>query len=77
MKLSEILESMEASYTSTGVDINGAPVVEKAKKPEVVPSSTPRNFVAKHAQKSGAGSHSTSKFTRKTKHKPEIDIKEQ
>lgn len=29
----------------------------------------PRNFVAKHAKTSGAGSHESKKFTRKEKHK--------
>lgn len=29
----------------------------------------PRNFVAKHAKRSGAGSHSDSKYSRKEKHK--------
>jgi hypothetical protein len=34
-----------------------------------VPASAPRNFVAKNAPKSGAGSHSEKKHTRKEKHK--------
>lgn len=38
-----------------------------AKKP--VQSPPPRNFVAKNAKTSGAGSHTTNKFTRKEKHK--------
>lgn len=29
----------------------------------------PRNFVAKYAKRSGAGSHTAHKFSRKTKHK--------
>lgn len=29
----------------------------------------PRNFVAKYAKRSGAGSHTLRKFSRKTKHK--------
>lgn len=28
-----------------------------------------RNYVAKHAQRSGAGAHSRPKYTRKVKHK--------
>jgi hypothetical protein len=39
-----------------------------AKKVEVK-SPPPRNFVAKNAQTSGAGSHTSKKFTRKAKHK--------
>ena len=34
-----------------------------------VTSPAPRNFVAKNAPKSGAGSHSPKKHTRKEKHK--------
>lgn len=40
----------------------------KPKKKEI-PASTPRNFVAKHAKTSGAGSHSDKKYNRKEKHK--------
>ena len=29
----------------------------------------PRNFVAKYAKRSGAGSHTARKYSRKTKHK--------
>ncbi len=36
---------------------------------KVTSSPTPRNFVAKNAKTTGAGSHAPSKFTRKTKHK--------
>jgi hypothetical protein len=38
-----------------------------------VPATIPRNFVAKNAPTSGAGSHTEKKFTRKEKHpkKPE------
>jgi hypothetical protein len=39
-----------------------------AKKLEIK-SPPPRNFVAKNAQKSGAGAHEPKKFTRKEKHK--------
>jgi hypothetical protein len=35
----------------------------------VVPKSKPRNFEAKYAQKSGAGSHEFKKYSRKVKHK--------
>jgi hypothetical protein len=34
-----------------------------------VPATTPRNFVAKNAKTSGAGSHSDKKYNRKEKHK--------
>lgn len=34
-----------------------------------VPATTPRNFVAKNAKTSGAGSHTTKKFNRKEKYK--------
>ena len=33
----------------------------------------PRNPVARYAKRSGAGSHSPSKYTRKTKHKSKED----
>ena len=36
---------------------------------KTVKAPPPRNFVAKFAQKSGAGSHEPKKFTRKEKHK--------
>ena len=38
----------------------------KTKKKE---APAPRNFVAKHAKTSGAGSHSDTKYNRKEKHK--------
>lgn len=41
-----------------------------AKKPAVPPVT--RNFVAKNAPKSGAGSHTEKKFTRKEKHKQPV-----
>jgi hypothetical protein len=41
----------------------GNPAKKIAKAPP------PRNFVAKNAQTSGAGSHASKKFTRKEKHK--------
>ena len=41
----------------------------KTKKKKTVPATTPLNFVAKHAQTSGAGSHTGKKFSRKEKHK--------
>ena len=40
----------------------------KANK-KTVKSTPPRNFVAKHAKTSGAGSHSDKKYNRKEKHK--------
>ena len=39
----------------------------KTKKKKTVPATTPLNFVAKHAQTSGAGSHTGKKFSRKEK----------
>jgi len=36
---------------------------------KAVKSPPPRNFVAKNAQTSGAGSHTSKKFSRKEKHK--------
>lgn len=36
----------------------------------------PRNFVAKNAKTSGAGSHSSKKFDRKVKHKNKSDQKD-
>jgi len=35
---------------------------------------TPRNFVAKHAQTSGAGSHTSKKYSRKEKHKNQKEV---
>jgi hypothetical protein len=40
----------------------------KTQKKEL-PASIPRNFVAKNAKSSGAGSHSDKKYNRKEKHK--------
>jgi hypothetical protein len=37
--------------------------------PLIIPASRPRNLVARHAQKSGSGSHESKKFSRKTKHR--------
>jgi hypothetical protein len=39
----------------------------RPKKKVQIPA--PRNFVAKHAKTSGAGSHSDTKYSRKEKHK--------
>ena len=41
----------------------------EAKEKKKVPATTPRNFVAKNAKTSGAGSHTAKKHTRKEKHK--------
>lgn len=41
----------------------------KTDKTAKVPSTAPRNFVAKHAKKSGAGAHTDKKYSRKEKHK--------
>jgi len=41
----------------------------KTAKKVVVKSATPRNFVAKNAKTSGAGSHTDKKYNRKEKHK--------
>lgn len=41
----------------------------ETKPAKKVAAPPPRNFVAKHAQTSGAGSHSGKKFSRKEKHK--------
>jgi len=41
----------------------------EAKPKKKVQAPTPRNFVAKNAQTSGAGSHNDKKFSRKEKHK--------
>ena len=47
-----------------------------AKKP-VVPATTPRNYVAKAVtRKSGSGSHSDKKYSRKEKHKNNKDVSE-
>lgn len=49
-------------------DILGESKGDKKKKSTVEPPK-PRNFVAKHAQTSGAGSHSEQKYRRHEKHK--------
>jgi hypothetical protein len=41
----------------------------KPAKKIAVKSPPPRNFVAKNAPTTGAGSHTSKKFTRKEKHK--------
>jgi len=41
----------------------------EAKPAKKVAAPPPRNFVAKHAQKSGAGSHTDKKYSRKEKHR--------
>jgi hypothetical protein len=38
---------------------------------KTVPTTIPRNFVAKNAKTSGAGAHEEKKYTRKEKHKKE------
>lgn len=43
---------------------------------KTVNSPPPRNFVAKNAQKSGAGSHTDKKYSRKEKHKKPLDESE-
>jgi hypothetical protein len=45
----------------------------KPAKKAVVKTPPPRNFVAKNAQKSGAGSHEIKSYTRKEKHKKPLD----
>ena len=42
---------------------------EKATKKDKISAPTPRNFVAKNAKTSGAGSHNPTKISRKEKHK--------
>ena len=41
----------------------------KADKKITVDAPKPRNFVAKNAKTSGAGAHTSKKFSRKEKHK--------
>lgn len=41
---------------------------EAKAKPKKVEAPKPRNFVAKHAKTSGAGSHESKKYNRKEKH---------
>ena len=48
---------------------------KNANKKKVTPPA-PRNFVAKHAQTSGAGSHTDKKYSRKEKHKKPFDESE-
>jgi hypothetical protein len=42
---------------------------ENKSSKKIVKSPPARNFVAKNAQHSGAGSHETKKYSRKEKHK--------
>lgn len=44
----------------------------KPAKKMTVKSPTPRNFVAKNAQTSGAGAHEKKGYTRKEKHKNKV-----
>lgn len=46
---------------------------EAKAKPVTVKTPPPRNFVAKNAKTSGAGSHSDKKYNRKEKHKKPVD----
>jgi len=41
----------------------------KTDKKKVVVSPPPRNYVAKHSKTSGAGAHTSKKYSRKEKHK--------
>lgn len=50
-------------------------VESKDTKKVVVKSAPPRNFVAKNAKTSGAGSHTATKFSRKEKHKDKVTDK--
>ena len=45
-------------------------------KTKAVSAPKPRNFVAKNAKTSGAGSHETKKFSRKEKHKKPTDTQD-
>lgn len=58
MKIQELLENKDTN-------------LQEAKKAasQTATAPKPRNFVAKHAKRSGAGSHSPTKYTRKEKHK--------
>ena len=47
----------------------------KPAKAIVVKKPTPRNLVAKNAPSTGAGAHSSKKFSRKEKHKGENSSK--
>lgn len=44
-------------------------IFEGKEEKKVVKSPPPRNFVAKNAKRSGAGSHTPTKFSRKEKYK--------
>lgn len=48
-------------------------IFEAKKANKKVEPPAPRNFVAKHAQRSGAGSHTDKKYSRKEKHKKSLD----
>lgn len=51
-------------------------IFEAKKANKKVTPPTPRNFVAKNAQRSGAGSHTDKKYSRKEKHKKDFDESE-
>lgn len=42
---------------------------DKQKTKKKIPASVPNNFVAKYAKTSGAGPHTSKKYSRKEKHK--------
>jgi hypothetical protein len=50
-------------------------IFEAKENKKVVKSPTPRNFVAKNAKTTGAGAHTSKKYTRKEKHKTKSDDK--
>jgi hypothetical protein len=65
-------DSLPSPAFSLGVFMKLIELFEaKPAKKTVAPP--PRNFVAKHAQTSGAGSHTSKKYSRKEKHKKPID----
>lgn len=45
----------------------------KTVKKDKIDATKPRNFVAKNAKTSGAGSHVEKKYNRKEKHKGKVD----
>lgn len=48
-------------------------IFEAKKANKKVEPPAPRNFVAKNAKRSGAGSHTDPKYSRKEKHKKPFD----
>jgi len=70
MQASRVLNSLLSTliYIRNNMRLFELFEAKTVKKP-VVPATTPRNYVAKNAQKTGAGAHTKKGYSRKEKHK--------